>query len=612
MSRFASIAFIVVCLLFGANRASAAATIPCSNPVMGTSCTFNAYDYTDSTAKEISLSATCRKVSEHLFIFVEDGVLGEGLIGATQLNALVSAFETATPRTTELGKLGIFSALTLSLGALPNQFDNAPQLYLVLTHIASPVGKPVTAYFRPVDEEKSEFGQPATGSNQHEIIFLEATNVDSDRRLADLTREVVNLIHWGADAKEDEWVRAALAYSAPIWLGYTAYTDEINAFAETPNTPLLGETIAQSTKIDYGAAALFGLYVRDHLPQEFLFNWLADSHQGISGFESALAATGITNKSFCDYLHGFVVQNGLNRGEYRYSLITLPSIGHSIIRQHPGALNVPSIAYGGVYVDIDAKGASAGSRLEVSYQPPQGASVLLTVVRTSSKNSNFFEVKEQSVLSSGPTIMSYDDIAEGPDKISLLTSRCTPGPQQTIAITTQIIAPQIDGDADTAETESEAETSEDGDTDTDGDSTEADTSERTEAESDEDILIVGEMNCHEVNACVSVCPDTACQANCVAQGTLTAQSEWQDFRTCINGYNPSYDNCMNPSKTTYERENCIHVNCPNQLAACSVPTEPITIKKTVSACKSAEPLSAAPLFGALALLLLWRRRRLTR
>lgn len=607
MSRFASIVFGVACLFLGAAGANAAA-LPCSNPVLGTTCTFNAYDYTDGTAKEVSLNATCRKVSTHLFIFVEDGVLGEGLIGATQLNALVTAFETATPRTTELGPQGIFSALTLSLGPLPDQFDSAPQLYLVLTHIPSPAGAPVTAYFRPVDEEKSEFGQPSAGSNQHEIIFLEATDATSDRRLSDLTRETINLIHWGADSKEDPWVRAALAYSTPIWLGYTAYTDEIEAFAEAPNVSLLGETMAQSTKIDIGATALFGLYARDHLPQEFLFNWLADSHQGIAGFESALSASGIANKGFCDYLHGFVVQNGLNRGEYRYSLITLPSIGHSIIRQHPGSLNVPSIPYSGVYVDIDAKGASAGSVLEVTYQAPATAGALLTVVRTSSKNSSFFEVKEQTVLADAPTVMTFNDIAEGPDKVSLLTSRCTPGPQQTISISTRIIAPQPDGDNDLDETESDAETNADGDSD----ASEADDGDFTEAESDEDILIVGDLDCHQVNSCVSACPDAACQTACVAQGTLAAQNQWQDFRTCINGYNPSYDNCMDPSKTAFQRENCIHVNCPNQLEACSVPSTPVIIKKTVSACSSGGGQGAAALFGVLLCTLLWRRRRLTR
>ena len=603
MSRFASLAFVVACWLLGGPAAQAAG-VPCNNPVKNTACSFNAYDYSTGTPKEITLNTTCRKVSAHAFIFVEDGVFGANEVTTTQLDALVEALETRTPRNTPLGQMGILSALTSNFGPLPDQFDQIPQLYLVITHIPSPAGAGVGAYFRSVDEEKTELNAPKPGSNQHEMIFLEATDVSSDRRLSDLTRELVNLIHWGADPQEELWVKAVLAYSTPLWLGYTAYMDEITAFADAPGSSLLGETLSQSTRIDYGATALFGLYLseNDQLPLIFLGDWLANEQHGIAGFDDTLKKSAIADKTFCDFLHGFVVQNGLNRGDYRYNLITMPSVSHRIVNKHPGSLTVPSIAYSGTYVDIDARSAGAGSTLEVSYQAPENAGILLTVVRTSSKNSAFFEVKEQELKSGGPTVLLFDDIASGPDKISLLTSRCSDGAQKTIAITTRIISPLLDGDDD-GEAESEPDASLDGDRENEAETGDADGAEGEE----EGILIVGEADCHEVNRCVGNCPDKACQASCVAQGTLLAQNQWQDFMVCLNGYNPSYDNCMAPGKTTFEREKCIHINCPNQLENCALPSSPTIIKKTVSACSGGAAGGGAFLLAALALLFVRRR-----
>ncbi len=556
------------CLLFGlllSGMAHAQDICP-TNPVENaTACTFNARDYTLDPV-DVEIHTTCRAVTDHLYVFVQDSIWNDGTVTPVRLAAALDAFESAVPA---FPQAGIYAKVTEILGFPPNQFDNNDHIYLIVQDISTSSINPTSVYIRSEDLEKDFFGDPVEGSNQHETIFLHGEQLESDERLSDLANGLSQLVQWGFDADEDPWVVDTIARQMALHLGYTAYLTPIGDFAHSPDASLRGDDSTGRVRLDHGATALFGVYVVERLGELFPYYWAIQGDNDAGGFEAALAMMGTADGNFCDYLHDWVIRNKLNRGEYAYDSLDLPIFTGSYIRQHPGQLSRPVGAYAGSYVEIHVEDARPGETLEIHYQIPDTTGIRVSVAKTSSTDGSRVELEELRVLAGQPTIYLFDDIDEGFDRILFMSSRCAPGSPLNYQIDTELIPPETDGDEELESGEVEegeggdgdfSETEEsDGDLTGDGD---------MDAEEEEEIKIYGSKTCPEINACYSACDTAVCRENCVAQGTPQGQAEWDEYITCITGTNPEGKDCLSYEEAG-DRLACMRRNCHEWVEACT-------------------------------------------
>ena len=560
--------FCVLLLMLGF-VSSAQAEPVCKNPTLGRECTFTGYDFSISLQPvKVDVTASCRGIDNHLYVFVENSIWDSGYITQEQVDVLKQNFDHGTPADDTNGIYQLVQGVFLYQP--PDVFDNDDHIYVVIHNIVSTGEDAVRAYFREIDLNTDGHGGMLPETNGHEIIFLDRHDIDSDERLSDLAGALVDMIHWGKDPLEALWVRDVISRWTALHMGYSSFRHAITSFSQNPSQSLLGDTIGDTIKINHGPTTLFGIYLDENMGTTFFEFWLGSLLSGREGFEESLAILNIDG-SFCEFFQDWVIRNGLNRGNYSYESYEPPTFTKSFIRQHPGSANPTLSQYAGSYLDIDISAVSPGDTFEITYNIADSIGVRLTAVKLDSTRPAVLDVEELTLLSGQPTKFVFEDMGGEYDRMILVSSRCVAADPLVYTINTEIIPQAIDGDADATEGGEDETDLPLSDGDTDG------------AEMDEDAgpvdgddtgpldpIIYGDKSCSEINFCYGACENTPCREACVADGNEEGAGHWKEFNICINGQYPGGVDCLAQSGRA-ERLDCMQGQCPDLYEVCKIP-----------------------------------------
>ena len=137
-------------------------------------------------------------------------------------------------------------------------------------------------------------------SNQREMVYLNASYLDSQNAKSFLAHEFTHLITFNQKDKiygvsEETWLNEARAEYAPTLLGYddeyqgSNLQQRVRIFLEKPSDSL---TEWENEKSDYGVINLFTQYLVDHYGVEVLANSLKTPKIGIPSLNEALSRSG--------------------------------------------------------------------------------------------------------------------------------------------------------------------------------------------------------------------------------------------------------------------------------------------------------------------------------
>jgi len=161
----------------------------------------------------------------------------------------------------------------------------------------------VAGYFRSIDEYPQS---QASNSNEHEMVYLNATYIASDLAKSHLAHEFTHLItsnqkgHYAVE--EETWLNEARAEYAPTLVGYNkehenSYLQErVKDFLTNPSDSITEWTGESS---DYGALSLFTHYLVEQYGVEILKDSLQSKYVGIESLNKALEVNNI-DKDFSE------------------------------------------------------------------------------------------------------------------------------------------------------------------------------------------------------------------------------------------------------------------------------------------------------------------------
>ena len=193
----------------------------------------------------------------------------------------------------------IYPILTSTFGSEPKPGIDKDERITVLIHqMRSDAG----GYFSS-GNLYSRFQVP--GSNEREMVYLNAQHITSPKIKSFLAHEFIHLITINQKdllrkVTEEIWLNEARAEYAPTLLGYddnykgSNLETRVKAFLENSNVSL---TEWLNKKEDYGAVNLFIQYLVDHYGKKILIDSLQSTKIGIPSLEEALQKNGF-NKNF--------------------------------------------------------------------------------------------------------------------------------------------------------------------------------------------------------------------------------------------------------------------------------------------------------------------------
>jgi len=439
--RFSS-AIAAVMLFFCLNAAQAAI---CSNsPSVGTTCTFNANDYSMVLPEEITLDATCRAADAKAFVFVQNSLWNAGVVQA-DIDALLDAFTDQAPQ----GSGGIYAQTTALLGGMPDNWDYSDRLYIVVQDIHSNAAiEPVTAYFRKADLEKDYYNQPSPGSNKHEIVFLHYENLSSTARQADLAREMGGICAWGRDNDEDDWVLDSLGRANAWLMGYEDFLPDIQDFADEAY-PLVGIEQGGRMALDHGATLLFALFLADAYNPTILSDWAMEAANGPQGLEDILYLWE-PDIVFGDIMLNWAVWNFVNYGQFAYSLLELPSFDTRIISTLPKSVSMGIKPWTASAVRIRLSDIAFSDKLAIDVTLPELSDYRAALVwlDNGSKERGAVNVQKLELVSAQSSHFEFSEIDPAFDWLYVILSHHGEGADAAWSIDAEKISHQPDGDGE--------------------------------------------------------------------------------------------------------------------------------------------------------------------
>lgn len=604
MSRHIVLAALVALVLGFAPSAFAASV--CPNPLIGTTCTFHAHEFTFVDPGAEDVTATCRAVGQRIYVFVADSQWNDGKVTQDHVDRIVTHWETSVP-SDPLN--GIYHKIRSILNVeVPNLFDRDDRIYLVIHDIKSTPLNPVTAYFRPIDYQKSG-NNPMPGANGHEVLFLHWQSLDSDQRRSDLTYVFTDMLHHVIDPGEVAWARDVIARRMALEMGYTAYLSNIRDFSNNPGQSLLGDVRSDRVVIYPGVTTLFGVYLSERFTIGLWGDWAYSPLSGRDGLEFAMSFSD-PGLAFCQVLHDFSLTNGLNRGAYRYQTYNLPRFQReatSAVADGEVTREMILQSFAAVYLDIDLSDLGPDDELELELSFPDAQEIQGSVALFSTQQDGGLNVRELPLQAGQSSRVLFERPAANYNHALIVLSRCAAADPMVVTVTTTATSPPVeDGDGPDGDSEdgddSDGDEPQDGDEPSDGDSGDGDGD-------GPDSIISGTKSCAEIHACYTACKTDLCRRACVEDGTEEGQQHWDDFLYCIEGKFRGGVNCLDLGSAA-ERERCMSGQCPIQYEACRIPDvdDGLPADSDGGGCRHGQP---APLALLLALAFWGLRRRQT-
>lgn len=242
-----------------------------------------------------SLSASLRYVSDHAYLYVEDGIA----VSQGTLAAIASDFDQE-----------VHPTVTAAFGREWSPgVDSDPRITLLHANLRGAGG-----YFSGSDEYPLS---ASSRSNEREMLYLEAGALAPGTAYnALVAHELQHMIHWNADQNEDAWVNEGLSQVAAEEVA-TA-TGGIQAFLVSPDTQLtFWPAGPEDTSAHYAASQLFFRYLLDRFGgRERAADLLAVPEDGTLGVDAYLKRFDTT---FEDVFADWVIANYLDEPSGPYS-----------------------------------------------------------------------------------------------------------------------------------------------------------------------------------------------------------------------------------------------------------------------------------------------------
>lgn len=262
------------------------------------------------TDEEFDLYATLVYKTEHVYMWIEDGVRfdQEDVIAAAEL------FEKHTYPTNRE-----FFGPEWTPG-----IDNDPHLSIL--H-ARNLGDHILGYFSGPDEFVSTV-RPDSNEMEMFYISMDNTKINSDEYNSVLAHEFQHMIHWYNDRNEDTWLNEGFSELTGPLNGFNTSGHEY-AFAWQPDNQLNDiDYDAPDYSASYGAAYLFTAYFLERFGSEATQALVADPENGLASVDAVLAELG-TGMTHVDFFADWIVANILNDcsvgdGRYCYREIGAP------------------------------------------------------------------------------------------------------------------------------------------------------------------------------------------------------------------------------------------------------------------------------------------------
>ncbi len=271
----------------------------------------------DANDPQRIITATCKGISEHAYLFVDNSAYQPS---QTQVNNLLEKFENS-----------FVPIQTSFYGEIPNALDNDPRIYMLA------VGNEWWGgYFDPAHQMKDSLVYAKWGkhSNEKEMIYFIADYFGNDYIYEVVSHEFGHLLHWGQDHSpepienpvifwEEAWVDEQFSTFSPVItledINSTDLVDNGAFFSSNPNLPF----IYFNTGANYNAVKLFITYMYEHYGDTtYVKKLISEQENGIKGINKTLAELG-HNKLFSDVFTEWVIANYLDNttfldGKYGY------------------------------------------------------------------------------------------------------------------------------------------------------------------------------------------------------------------------------------------------------------------------------------------------------
>lgn len=291
----------------GGVRPDVPATISDTSPdyAIGTLRTFKVHD--DDSQETFLVEAELRYKTEHLYMWVEEGVD----IEASDLQEGADTFESQIYQVNRA-----FFGTEWTPGV-----DGDPHLSIL--H-ARRLGSGIAGYYSSADQYPAEV---RPDSNQMEMFYINADNADvgSAYYLGTLAHEFQHMIHWYNDRNEDGWLNEGLSELAGLINDFDR--EGFSYFwSVQPDTQL--NTWSEDGHPHYGASYLFVAYLLDRFGEALTQAVVAHPANGIASIDAVLADAG-TGLTFVDVFADWLVAAYLDDpdladGRFGYDLIDTP------------------------------------------------------------------------------------------------------------------------------------------------------------------------------------------------------------------------------------------------------------------------------------------------
>ncbi len=269
------------------------------------SVTYIDWDYNDT---QVEITATCKAVSEHCYLFVDNTASQPS---QSQIDAIVNKFETA-----------FVPIQTAMYGNIPDALDNDPRIYMLAIGNAWWAG-----YFDPGQQMSDSIVYSRWGkhSSEKEIFYFSSSYFGNEYLNEVVSHEFGHMLHWLQDHSpeppenptyfwEDAWIDEQFSTFSPVMtlegLNNNDIMDNEAFFTSSPNTSLIHFT-------SYNAGKLFITFMYEHYGDTaYIKTLIKEQANGILGVNKTLQTLGY-QETFDDVFNQWVIANYLDNNEFQ-------------------------------------------------------------------------------------------------------------------------------------------------------------------------------------------------------------------------------------------------------------------------------------------------------
>jgi len=245
------------------------------------------------------LPATCHRVGEHAYVFVENRHwdTNGGSVLQSHVDALGMLFDASSPADSARG---VYELAVETFGE-PADVDGDRRIFLLVLNVSSPT---IVGFF---DALVADYPIP---EYRRDVLFIDETFLRRNSYLAlgTLAHEFQHLIHWRWDNDEDPWIDEGLSGYAEELVGYPeADSEAVPEFLRRPDTSLSDWNFTDSARF-YGSTYLFMSFLAERYGSGLIGALVAQPRNGTAGLDAAFAARNLPDR-FQDAWQQWIVGN---------------------------------------------------------------------------------------------------------------------------------------------------------------------------------------------------------------------------------------------------------------------------------------------------------------